>query len=71
VKIMGLESHVNAVIVDSNPNLIGKYWWSKGLNVEDDNTGKEIIKILNDSYQFGKAHFNKVNKTIRFDVFER
>lgn len=70
---MGLESHVDRILFD-DPNVFYEdYNWSDGLNISGSSTilrairAAKIIKVLNNSKEFGWASFDKETHKIKFE----
>jgi hypothetical protein len=63
---VGLESHVNEILTAVG---VRDYYWSTGLNIDKEKAAQKIIKILDDSGEFGPTRYNKETKKIEFGVF--
>lgn len=72
----GLEKHVDGILDDENIIHGVHYWWENGLNVGDPHSesskrgdpkmAKKIMKILDDSKEFGPTAYNKRTGQISF-----
>ena len=63
---MGLESHITQVLED-DPVVMAfglDYWFENGLKASTQEAANEIVRILNESGEFGKA-------TALYSLFER
>jgi len=65
---MGLESHVDGVLREAK--LAGIYFWCDGLTT-DEKSAKKIMKVLDDSGEFGPTRYNKQIGKIEFGVVEQ
>lgn len=63
---MGLESHVDSVIKRDAPELYGTYFWKNGMRVLHPECVESLLKVLNDSGEFGPAKL--VGAKIRFGI---
>lgn len=62
---MGLEKHVNLVLMDSG--LVEHLWfWNVGLFVPDPEDAEVIMRVLDGSGEFGPTRYNKITKEIEF-----
>lgn len=69
-KTAGLESHVDLVINDKDPELRSTYYWRNGMNVEGgEDAAEKLMEILDDSHEFGKTSYNANTKQIAFGRF--
>jgi len=72
---MGLESHVDAALREAGVKQANLYYWSYGLRIEQPTsigkkfTAKRIMKILDESRQFGPTRYNEKTNKIEFGVF--
>jgi len=71
---MGLETHVDRVLKEAGINR-DFYYWRNGLNIEvspaieTQNVAAKIMKLLDESGEFGPTRYNKGTKKIEFGVF--
>jgi hypothetical protein len=66
----GLEKHVMQVIDDKAPSLYSKVEWDNGMIVDDEQSAKKIVDVLNASKEFGHASYNKKKCEIEFGDFK-
>jgi len=66
-KNMGLEKHVDRIL--SEAKLAGSYFWCNGLSTSEKDA-KKIMKVLDDTEEFGPTRYNKKTGRIEFGVVE-
>lgn len=67
---MGFESHVDSVIEREVPELRNLYYWCSGMvfgrDAIDLGEIEEIVKVLNESGEFGPARYNEDEHMVEF-----
>lgn len=64
---MGLETHVDRIIGETDPALRGAYVWRNGMQVTEEDEAARLLEVLNASGQFGQAYLDGC--TIKFGLF--